>query len=223
MCGLAGFISFSPENNDNLVNTAKVMGESIFSRGPDDSGVWTDKNLSIAFSFRRLSILDLSEAGKQPMQSHSGRYLICFNGEIYNHLDLRLMLSKDKVWRGHSDTETVLEIIEKFGIEKALEMFVGMFAFSIFDKKEKSLFLARDRMGEKPLYYGWTDKAFIFGSELKALKKYPGFDNAISKKALANFLRYSYIPAPKSIYQNIYKLNPKSAIQMFFVPKRLSP
>ncbi len=214
MCGLAGFISFSPENNDNLVNTAKVMGESIFSRGPDDSGVWTDKNLSIAFSFRRLSILDLSEAGKQPMQSHSGRYLICFNGEIYNHLDLRLMLSKDKVWRGHSDTETVLEIIEKFGIEKALEMFVGMFAFSIFDKKEKSLFLARDRMGEKPLYYGWTDKAFIFGSELKALKKYPGFDNAISKKALANFLRYSYIPAPKSIYQNIYKLNPGSFIKI---------
>lgn len=214
MCGLAGFVSFSPQNPDYISNVANLMGESIVSRGPDDSGVWKSQALPLAFSFRRLSIQDLSDAGSQPMHSNSGRYVICFNGEIYNHLELRSALSANIKWKGHSDTETVLAVIEAYGIQKALTMFIGMFAFSIFDKKKETIVLAIDRLGEKPLYFGWTDKAFVFGSELKALKKYPGFHNKISKKALSNFLRYSYIPAPHSIYQDIYKLKPGNFIEI---------
>ena len=126
------------------------MIEAIRSRGPDDKGIWIEDNLSLVMSFRRLAILDLSQAGHQPMKSSSGRYRICFNGEIYNHLELRKNLQGD--WRGHSDTETVLEFIEKYGIEHALKSFVGMFALAIWDAKESILTLARDRMGEKPLY-----------------------------------------------------------------------
>jgi asparagine synthase (glutamine-hydrolysing) len=214
MCGLAGFISFSSKEPDFLKNVATRMGESIISRGPDDSGVWIERNLSMAFSFRRLAILDLSDAGSQPMQSQSGRYVICFNGEIYNHLELRKLLPNNTKWKGHSDTETILSVIEAYGIEKSLQMFEGMFAFCIFDRSKKSLILARDRLGEKPLYYGWTGQAFLFGSELKAIRQYPDFNNPISKEALANFLRYNYIPAPHSIYQDFYKLIPGSYIEI---------
>lgn len=215
MCGLAGFIPLKGNiNSVDMHSIGSKMANAILSRGPDDSGVWVEQNLRIAMSFRRLAILDLTPAGHQPMQSNSGRYYICFNGEIYNHLDLRKDLSPDIKWKGYSDTETILAVIENIGIEEALSKFVGMFAFALWDQKKERLTLARDRMGEKPMYYGFNEGAFIFGSELKALKQHPDFSNEISRLALSNFLKYNYVPAPQSIYKNIYKLSPGSFIHI---------
>jgi asparagine synthase (glutamine-hydrolysing) len=169
----------------------------------------------IALGHRRLSIIDLSPAGHQPMQSASGRFVIAFNGEIYNHLELRAELrstAAKPVWRGHSDTETLLAAFEHWGVETTLQKTVGMFAIALWDVRERTLHLARDRFGEKPLYYGWTGqgvgRSFVFGSELKALRAFPGFDNPVCRKALVQYMRFMYVPAPRSIYQGIYKLEP---------------
>lgn len=189
------------------------MGEAIAHRGPDDSGVWLDADAGIGLSHRRLSILDLSPAGHQPMASASGRYVIAFNGEIYNHLGLRRQLD-DPAWRGHSDTETLLAGFESWGIEQTLQRAVGMFAIALWDRETRTLTLARDRLGEKPLYYGWQGGVFLFGSELKALKQHSAFIGEVDRDALALYLRYGYIPAPYSIYRGIHKLAPGTLLQL---------
>jgi len=212
MCGLAGYILHSSQLTDDLTTLNYNMISQITHRGPDDLGVWSDDVLGVGLSHCRLAIQDLSMAGSQPMHSESNRYVIVFNGEIYNHLELRTEISKESackpVWRGQSDTETLLACIEFWGVEETLIRCVGMFAFALLDKHHRSLFLARDRFGEKPLYYGFVEQNFIFGSELKALKSFPGFNCSISKEALSNFIQLSYIPSPQSIYENIFKLTP---------------
>ncbi|BCX11981.1 MAG: asparagine synthetase B [Thermosynechococcus sp.] len=215
MCGLAGFWAFrhlpySP------TDTAQRMADTLIHRGPDDAGVWVDEAAGLAFAHRRLAILDLSPAGHQPMVSATGRYVIVFNGEIYNHQDLRRdldILGSAPVWRGHSDTETLLACFESWGVEKTLRATVGMFALALWDRSTRTLTLARDRMGEKPLYYGWVNQALVFGSELKSLRAFPGFDNPINRGALSLFLRYDYVPAPWSIYEKIWKLPPGCYVQ----------
>jgi asparagine synthase (glutamine-hydrolysing) len=223
MCGFTGFIT----NNTNLLQIAELiankMAKTIEHRGPNDSGVWIDHNSGVVLAHRRLSIVDLSPAGHQPMTSKSGRFILVFNGEIYNHLELRGELDaisslgtgiKDKDWKGYSDTETLLAGFEKWGIEATLQKTVGMFAFSLWDKNEKLLTLARDRFGEKPLYYGFQNNSFLFGSELKALKVHPDFANEIDRDSLCLLMRYCYIPAPYSIYKGIKKLLPGTYIQI---------
>ena len=212
MCGICGFYSKAVSTNHNII--AK-MSSAISHRGPDGSGLWMDKSSGIVLGHQRLSILDLSEAGNQPMQSSSGRFVITYNGEIYNHLQIRNEIEETNLninWRGNSDTETLLEAIDFWGIEVALQKIDGMFAFALWDKKKRSLILARDRIGEKPLYYGWQgdgiNKVFLFGSELKALKAHPEFKSEINRDAITLQLRHNYIPAPYSIYKGIFKLFP---------------
>jgi asparagine synthase (glutamine-hydrolysing) len=200
MCGIAGYLSINAADT-----VAKQMADALIHRGPDDSGVWCEPASGIALAHRRLAIIDLSPEGHQPMVSVDSRYMMVFNGEVYNHAELRAEL-KETVWRGHSDTEVMLAAISEWGLNVALAKFVGMFAIALWDKQEQRLYLIRDRMGEKPLYYGWVDNAFVFGSELKALKQFPNFSNSIDRDALALYLRHCYIPAPYSIYQSIYKL-----------------
>ncbi|MGH8476268.1 MAG: asparagine synthase (glutamine-hydrolyzing) [Methylococcales bacterium] len=209
MCGFTGF--WSRHAATDYYEIAMCMAHTIAHRGPDDAGIWSDANAGIALAHRRLSILDLSSAGHQPMLSVCKRYVIVFNGEIYNHLDLRKDLgTHDKIWRGHSDTETLLEAIAIWGIEGALQQCVGMFALALWDREARNLTLARDRFGEKPLYFGRQNEVFLFGSELKALRAHPAFLGEIDRDALTLYLRYSYIPAPYSIYKGIYKLPPGS-------------
>lgn len=216
MCGLTGFLNFNISSPNKLERVISSMTSSLIHRGPDDSGVWLDPESQIALGHRRLSVLDLSKAGHQPMQSIDSRYIIAYNGEIYNHLELRKELEKGNRetsnWVSTSDTETLLAAILEWGIETTLKSLVGMFAIALWDKKDKTLTLARDRFGEKPLYYGFVNNSFVFGSELKAIKKFPGFNNPISRKALADYLRFLYVPSPKSIYEDIYKLEPGSYI-----------
>lgn len=182
-------------------------------RGPDDAGVWVDQAAGVALSHRRLAILDLSPAGHQPMTSPSGRYVIVFNGEIYNHLELRESLS-GYIWRGHSDTETLLAAFENWGVETTLKKTVGMFAIALWDREARVLTLARDRLGEKPLYYGWQRGVLLFGSELKALRAHPAFEGEIDRDVLTLFLRHNYVPAPYSIYRGISKLPPGAYFQI---------
>lgn len=217
MCGLTGFFQTSDISNAHTI--ALKMAECIAHRGPDDAGVWVDEAAGIALSHRRLSIVDLSPAGHQPMLSAAGRYIIVFNGEIYNHLELRRELEtgsriEDIAWRGHSDTETLLAGFEAWGIEATLKKTVGMFAIALWDREEKMLTLARDRMGEKPLYYGFQNNTFLFGSELKALKAHPDFLGEIDRDVICLYLRHCYIPAPYSIYKGIKKLLPGTYLQL---------
>ncbi len=218
MCGICGFYSNSLSLFDNAISK---MNAAIYHRGPNNKGIWHDNDSGVVFGHQRLSILDLSEAGDQPMKSNSGRYILTFNGEIYNHLDLRLELESKKPnikWKSNSDTETLLEAIDAWGLEFTLNKIVGMFAFGLWDKKTRSLNLARDRMGEKPLYFGWQGegikKVFLFGSELKALKVHPEFVGEIDRDVIALQFQYNYIPAPYSIYKNIYKLLPGNFLQL---------
>ncbi len=230
MCGLTGFQTIRGGSPDELTATAARMADRIRHRGPDDSGVWVDADASIALAHQRLSILDLSPAGHQPMASAGGRFVIAFNGEIYNHLDIRAELQAAGVapaWRGHSDTETLLAAFEHWGVQATLAKTVGMFAIALWDVRERTLHLARDRFGEKPLYYGWagsgTGRAFVFGSELKALRAFPGFANPVCRQALAQYMRFMVVPAPRSIHQGIYKLEPGCVLTISGAPPADAP
>jgi asparagine synthase (glutamine-hydrolysing) len=204
MCGITGFLG--PWSGGSAVIVDR-MASTLYHRGPDDSGVWVDEVAGIALAHRRLSILDLSSAGHQPMVSASGRYVIIFNGEIYNHLKLREELA-NKDWCGHSDTETLVTAFESWGVESTLRKSVGMFAIALWDRETRTLTLARDRLGEKPLYYGCQNGVLLFGSELKALKTHPAFVGEVDRDALTLFLRHNAIPAPYSIFKGIRKLPP---------------
>lgn len=226
MCGIAGMWSDMPNNHDDLKALATLMANAIQHRGPDDFGAWADERSGIALGHRRLSILDLSPAGHQPMTSSGGRFVMVFNGEIYNHLYMRAELQAvgaAPAWRGYSDTETLLAGFEYWGVEATLTKTVGMFAIALWDMREQRLHLMRDRMGEKPLYYGWQGNAFLFGSELKALRTHPGFRSDIDRGALALYMRYCYVPAPYSIYRGIYKLEPGCLLSLDANALRQSP
>ena len=209
MCGITGFLTSSAETELELKIAVSRMTDQLAHRGPDDSGIWVDRAGGIALGHRRLSILDLSRDGHQPMHSESDRYVIVFNGEVYNFSDLRhQLIASGHSFHGLSDTEVMLAAMEQWGIEGAVPRFNGMFSFAVWDRRERQLHLVRDRLGEKPLYYGWVGKSFLFGSELKALVAYPEFQGEVDRNALALYLRYSCIPAPYSIYRGIYKLTP---------------
>lgn len=211
MCGIAGFLNYRGSSDSSSL--LRSMAATIAHRGPDDVGVWCEAAHGLGLAHRRLSILDLSPAGHQPMVSPSGRYTLVFNGEIYNHMALREELVGQS-WRGHSDTETLLAVFDRWGIEASLKKTVGMFALAIWDRETSCLSLARDRMGEKPLYYGWQGTVFLFGSELKALKAHPAFCGEINRDALALYMRHNYIPAPYSIYCDVFKLLPGSYVTL---------
>ena len=217
MCGFAGFLTANSSVLESSEDITTRIGQAMQHRGPDDSGIWIDVKAGIAVVHRRLSIVDLSSSGHQPMHGCSGRYVIAFNGEIYNHMDLRRELDSSNNlcrlnvgWRGHSDTETLLKGFDTWGIQATVERCTGMFAFVVWDKHNNTLTLGRDRLGEKPLYYGWQGQGksatFLFGSELKSLKAYPAFKADIDRNALCLLMRHNYIPAPYSIYQGISKL-----------------
>lgn len=208
------------------------MASAVSHRGPDDAGCWADAGAGVALGHRRLSIVDLSPAGHQPMASAGGRFVMAFNGEIYNHLDLRSEmegngLGEARAWRGHSDTETLLAGFEAWGIEATLQRAVGMFAIALWDRQDQALTLVRDRFGEKPLYYGWVGEgdsaAFVFGSELKALRAFPAFANPVCRQALADYMRFMYVPAPRSIYEGVFKLEPGCLLRLVGPPPSAAP
>lgn len=228
MCGITGFITAQGANAEALSATVRTMADSMVHRGPDDAGAWADSDAGVALGHRRLSVVDLSPAGHQPMSSGSGRYVMVYNGEIYNHLALRTELEASgslPPWRGHSDSETLLASVAHWGLEATLTRCVGMFAIALWDRQARTLHLARDRFGEKPLYYGWvgrfSDRAFAFASELKALRAYPGFANPVNREALAQYFRFSYVPAPLSIYHDVYKLEPGTILSIPWLSKDL--
>lgn len=209
MCGLTGILSPVSGDTRDLAAIIKRMTARLIHRGPDAEGIW--KEGGVALGHRRLSILDLSEAGAQPMHSSCERYVIAFNGEIYNHLDIREELDEigaTPAWRGHSDTETLLAGVVSWGLDETLRRAKGMFAIALWDRAKKCLYLARDRMGEKPLYWGWAGQTLIFGSELKALRAHPECPREVCRAALAQYLRFMYVPAPRSIHPGLYKLEP---------------
>jgi len=209
MCGIAGCFAPGGHRADQARGAVIAMADALLHRGPDDSGVWLDAEAGIALSFRRLSIIDLTPSGHQPMESASGRYVVVFNGEIYNFHELRHQLTARGVqFRGRSDTEVLLAAVETWGLRDALLRFNGMFAFAIWDRAQRTLHLARDRAGEKPLYYGWMGRTLLFGSELKALRAHPAFCARLDRNALTQFLRYGYVPDPLSIYLGVAKLSP---------------
>ncbi len=216
MCGFAGF--YDPKNRiDSVWNSPekvlKDMTDCIVHRGPDDSGAWVNSDDRVALGFRRLSILDLSSAGHQPMESQSGRFWITFNGEIYNFADIRNELGDSaQRLKGHSDTEILLAAIEKWGLVEAIKKTVGMFAIVVWDKEKKELHLVRDRLGEKPLYYGASKGVLLWGSELKSLRAHPAWEGKVSRAALTLYLRHNYVPAPYSIYEGIKKVIPGSIV-----------
>jgi asparagine synthase (glutamine-hydrolysing) len=219
MCGWIGLWEYGSKNSAALSSLAQRMADCLAHRGPDDAGVWVDDQAGLALGFRRLAILDLSPEGHQPMESASGRYVIAFNGEVYNFGALRQELeSLHYSFRGHSDTEVMLAAIEEWGLQAAVGRFVGMFAFALWDRENHTLSLVRDRLGIKPLYYGWMGQSFLCGSELKALRIHPDFRPEINRQALALYMRYSYIPAPYSIYHGIYKLPPGTILTMTSSP-----
>lgn len=209
MCGIAGL--FRPGGGDasTLAGIAAAMTSTLRHRGPDADNVWTNDRAGIAFGHRRLAILDLTEAGAQPMRSECGRLTVAFNGEIYNHLDIRKELESiggAPNWRGHSDTETLLYAIRQWGVAGALNRFVGMFAFAVWDQTNQELTLCRDRFGEKPLFYGWIGRDLVFASELKALAAHPDWSPSLDRSALTSFMRYCYVPAPQTIWNDVRKL-----------------
>ncbi len=217
MCGVAGCWEQRVVSQTHLRSSIVKMTESLFHRGPDGFGAleWPDHGL--ALGHRRLAIQDLSSAGKQPMASHSNRYVITYNGEVYNAPALRKALENERKvveWHGHSDTEIILACIEAWGLQKAVQRFVGMFAFALWDEEEHRLHLVRDRLGIKPLYYGWQQGTFLFGSELKALRAHPAFRGEINRDALTLFFRHNVIPSPYSIYHGIHKLTPGSILTL---------
>ncbi len=216
MCGIVGL--WDPDRRleePTLRGVVQRMTDALRHRGPDDSGVWVSAAAGLGLGQTRLAVIDLSPAGHQPMVSACGRYVVVYNGEIYNFLDLRRELEgRGHRFRGHSDTEVLLEGIAQWGVKEALDRLVGMFAFAVWDIPHRRLVLARDRLGKKPLYYGWSAGRFLFASELKALARLPGFSPAIHRGALALLLRHNYVPGPWSIYHDIYKLPPGSLLEL---------
>ncbi len=216
MCGIAGFIDLRGRHSEaDMAALARKMADKLRHRGPDDAGVWVDAAQGIAFGHRRLSIIDPSREGHQPMTSACGRYIITYNGEIYNFSELRAELEAlGHRFRGHSDTEALLAAIAQWGVEAALVRSNGMFAFALWDRHDRVLHLARDRLGQKPLYYGLVEGAFLFASELKGLRAYPEYSGEVCRGALTVFLRHGYVPAPYSIYQGIHKLPPGALVSI---------
>lgn len=214
MCGIAGLCNWGEGWQDNI----RRMDEKMFHRGPDGSGIWASEDRTVVMGHRRLAIVDLTPSGEQPMESHSGRYVMAYNGEIYNYRAIRGKLQEERrvaAFRGTSDTEVLLEAIASYGLERTLVMAKGMFALAVYDKKERVLYLARDRVGEKPLYYGTVGKnRFVFASDLNSITSLDGFDNPIHKKVLEQYFRYGYIPAPYSVYEDIYKLEPGKILEI---------
>ncbi|KVA15665.1 asparagine synthase (glutamine-hydrolyzing) [Burkholderia ubonensis] len=216
MCGIDGFLNSAAFDEETARATLARMTASLAHRGPDAQGTWLDAQAGIALGHRRLAIVDLSVHGRQPMASACGRFVLVFNGEIYNHRALRAELERAgraPAWRGHSDTEVLLAAIAAWGVEAALRRATGMFAIALWNRESRVLTLARDRIGEKPLYYGRIGDALVFASELKALRSFPGFDGAVDRDALCLYLRQSSVPAPYTIYRGIRKLPPGTFIQ----------
>ncbi len=216
MCGIVGFVSTRDGFDGSEESEVLRMAKTLVHRGPDDLGTWVDSKAGVALGHSRLSIQDLSEAGHQPMVSRDGRFVLVFNGEIYNHLELRNEIERltSVDWRGHSDTETLLLGVELFGLEKSLRKAVGMFALAVWDREEHRLTLARDRMGEKPLYYGWENGFFIFASELKAIKGSSRISTDLDTTGISFYIQYGYIPAPCSMYRNVKKLEPGNLLEL---------
>jgi asparagine synthase (glutamine-hydrolysing) len=216
VCGIAGCIDFGHRATDEqLASLARDMAGTIVHRGPDDSGIWIDRSARVALGHRRLSIIDLSPAGHQPMLSADGRYIIVYNGEIYNYRELRAeLVARGYSFSGHSDTEVILVATQHWGLAAALPRFNGQFALALWDRVEQCLCLARDRFGEKPLYYGVAGGCLVFGSELKALRAHPHFDTSIDRTALTQFLRFGYVPGPGSIFEGIRKLAPSTWLRI---------
>ena len=215
MCGIVGLIA-GKSGSPNLVGS---LAEPLAHRGPDDSGVWVDETSGVGLGHRRLAVVDLTIEGHQPMPSSDGRWVISYNGEIYNHRALRAELDRAGLapaggWSGNSDTETLVQAISAWGVEGALSRAAGMFAFGLWDRRHRKLYLARDRFGEKPLYYGWTGGDFVFGSELKAFTAHPRFENAVSRQSLQALLSRTHVPAPLSIYRQIFKLQPGCILEV---------
>jgi len=211
MCGIAGFLSGSVSPRE----TAEAMARTLKHRGPDALGVWTDSEAGVGFGHARLSILELSELGAQPMVSACGRYVLAYNGELYNFRALRAELEKGGVaFRGGSDTEVLLSLVSRDGVREAVGRINGMFAFALWDRRERVLTLGRDRMGEKPLYYGWSGRSFLFGSELNALRAFPGFKAEIDRDSVALYLRHNCVPSPYAIFKGVRKLPPGCLLEV---------
>lgn len=224
MCGITGFLGFPATAVPGDV--LKSMAAAIAHRGPDDQGCWLDAEQEVALGHRRLSIVDLSANGHQPMSSADGRFVLAFNGEIYDFMDVRAELEaagSAPAWRGHSDTEVLLAAISAWGIERTLQRVGGMFALALWDRLECKLVLARDRIGEKPLFYGWSGNAFVFASELKAFRQWPAWRPEIDRGAIALLMRHNYVPAPYSIYRRVFKLLPGSLMTVTLRDARCGP
>ena len=214
MCGIAGLCNWGDRWQQNI----ERMNEKMYYRGPDASGIWASDDHRVVFGHRRLSVVDLTPSGAQPMESHNKRYIMAYNGEIYNYQAIRdRLISENKVtaFKGTSDTEVLLEAFSAYGVPETLNMIKGMFAIALYDKEEHALFLARDRVGEKPLYYGFVgEQQFVFASDLNSIAALEGFRNPINTRVLENYMRYGYIAAPYSIYENIYKLQPGNYLEI---------
>jgi len=229
MCGFAGFIDSRPQRSqDELERICRAMNQTLAHRGPDDAGQWVDPGRGAALGHRRLSIIDLSPAGSQPMLSHDGNLVLAYNGEIYNFEELRRRLESGEPelagrWRGRSDSEVLLEAIAAWGLEKALAAANGMFALALWDRRSRRLFLARDRLGQKPLYYGWAGGSLVFASELKALAPHPDFKSQVDRQALAAYVRHGYVPAPHCIFQGMRKLTPGCSVCLDPTQRRILP
>src|SRR5437867_6599220 len=224
MCGLTGMLAQAPADPEWLTATVGAMCTSLIHRGPDDSGTWVDAEVGIALGFRRLSIIDLSELGHQPMRSPEGRYSAVFNGEIFNHRSIRKELQgRGACFRGHSDTEVMLAAFDAFGVAAAIPRFVGMFAIAVWDAERRELHLVRDRLGIKPLYLAWRLGLLLFGSELRAILAGPAVSREVDLAAVAQYLRYLNVPSPRSILQAVRKLPPGHHLVVRDVSRELPP
>lgn len=216
MCGLTGFWDFSARlTRAEIFPLINNMSSQIAHRGPDSSGIWCDEAMGVALGHQRLAIVDSSEAGHQPMLSHSGRFAIAYNGEVYNAEELKkILMAEGCQFKGHSDTEVIVEACEKWGIEMACQRLIGMFAFALWDKEKKKLFLVRDRLGIKPLYWGFNQGILFFGSQLKSFSVHPAWKPEINKEALVSYFRFNYVPTPLSIFKGMFKLSPGTILSL---------
>ena len=209
MCGIAGILTATDRSEQALLGVTEAMTSCIRHRGPDDHGLWADPDGGVGLGFRRLAIIDLSELGHQPMQSRSGRFSLVFNGEIFNYADIRkVLLAEGWTFRGHSDTEVICAAFERWGVEESVKQFIGMFAIAAWDKERRELSLVRDRLGIKPVFYAHRPGSLAFASELKSIVSVGGFDSTIDQQALAEYLRYLYVPGHRTIYKSVRKLLP---------------